>query len=314
MTTLMELKKEPSRVAIGVCLETDLGFESMQRIAKMLSSSSIVPVIYRAKIEKLDRFGNVTSSRDNQSALPNCFVALNMSQSIKADVLMVMQNLNIIEGKPSWSSTYTIASINACGKYSPLRYELEDLGEKEVEYINVKWVDQKKIETPVSIKIKNTKCVAWAIEKATGERLESPPVTMELAVKEGWYSKNGSKWKTMPELMLRYRAATFFGRLYSPELLVGLQTTEEVEDCTFDLVSNKSGAYTINTENIRNPEEPNFYNHAAGLPKQTKMPKTNDDLDPINNNTVMCPKNSKQIDELLNCPDCKEHEGCPALK
>src|SRR5690606_12997264 len=76
----------------------------------------------------------------------------------------------------------------------------------------------------------NARCVAWATEKATGERLESAPVTMEMAVNEGWYGKNGSKWKSMPDLMMRYRSAAFFGRIYAPELLMGLPAEEEVHD------------------------------------------------------------------------------------
>lgn len=52
-------------------------------------------------------------------------------------------------------------------------------------------------------------------------------------MQKGWFSKDGSKWRTMPELMLRYRAASFFGRLYAPDILYGMQTTEEVEDAKF---------------------------------------------------------------------------------
>ena len=56
---------------------------------------------------------------------------------------------------------------------------------------------------------------------------------MELAVKEGWYGKNGSKWQTMPEVMLRYRAAAFFGRVYAPDLLMGFQSQEEAEELAY---------------------------------------------------------------------------------
>jgi hypothetical protein len=45
-------------------------------------------------------------------------------------------------------------------------------------------------------------------------------------------SKAGSKWKTMPELMMRYRAAAFFGRLYAPEITMGMHSVEEVVDIT----------------------------------------------------------------------------------
>ena len=53
-----------------------------------------------------------------------------------------------------------------------------------------------------------------------------------MAKSEGWYNKTGSKWKTMPELMMRYRAATFLIRSVAPEIALGFQTTEEAIDIT----------------------------------------------------------------------------------
>jgi hypothetical protein len=73
-------------------------------------------------------------------------------------------------------------------------------------------------------------CQAWAFDLATNDKLEGPKVTLDMAKKEGWFGKSGSKWQTMPELMLRYRAAAFFGRLYAPEIMMGMQTMEEVKD------------------------------------------------------------------------------------
>jgi hypothetical protein len=51
-----------------------------------------------------------------------------------------------------------------------------------------------------------------------------------MAKAEGWSTKNGSKWKTMPDLMLRYRSATFLIRCTAPEIGLGLQTAEEIHD------------------------------------------------------------------------------------
>jgi hypothetical protein len=34
----------------------------------------------------------------------------------------------------------------------------------------------------------------------------------------------------MPELMLRYRSAAFFARIYAPDITLGMQTAEEVYD------------------------------------------------------------------------------------
>ena len=210
-------------------------FELMQRAAKLLSSSTLVPAAYRATIEKTDRYGNVTDVRENPNALANSVVALNMAQRMGADPLMVMQNLYIVEGRPSWSSQWIIAAINGCGRFSPLRFEITELGDKTVECVTFVWEEgpngkRNRVERKVPFKIRDKKCVAWAIEKETGARIDSPAVTIEMAVKEGWYGKNGSKWQTMDEVMLRYRTASFFGKLYAPELLMGMQSVEEAQD------------------------------------------------------------------------------------
>jgi hypothetical protein len=162
------------------------GFEHAQRVAKMLSSSNLIPEAYRGNIQ-------------------NTMIALEMANRIGASPLMVMQNLYIVHGKPSWSSSFIIASLNACHRFSPLRFEMSGEGD---EY----------------------GCAAWAYDLATKDKLEGPKVTMIMAKNEGWVSKAGSKWKTMPELMFRYRAAAFFGRLYAPDILMGMQTAEEVFD------------------------------------------------------------------------------------
>lgn len=227
MTTIAELK---ARTA-GLPSETRMdmfslgGFELMQRAANMLASSTLVPSLYQ---------GNMS----------NCVVALNMAQRLRADPLMIMQNLYIVEGRPAWSSQFIIAAINACGKFSPLRFEIIDKGEKSVKW-QYFYKDRKSgehRERSGEETIHDFSCVAWATEKATGEKLCSPAVSIEMAVREGWYIKRGSKWKTMPEVMLRYRAASFFGKLYAPELLVGVSTTEEIQDAV-DYVQQADGSF-----------------------------------------------------------------------
>lgn len=203
-------------------------FELIQRAAKVLMSSTLVPAAYRHYTEK--KRGQEIDYIENPNALANCVVALNMANRMGADPLMVMQNLYIVEGRPSWSSQWIIAAINGCGRFSPLRFDLKDLGEKEVEYTVTEWVDRQRVNKKVRVKVRNLECVAWAIEKDTKDRIDSPRVSIEMAVQEGWYGKNGSKWQTMPEVMLRYRTASFFGKLYAPELLMGLQTVEEMHD------------------------------------------------------------------------------------
>lgn len=157
-------------------------FELVQRQAKALSLSTMIP-------------------KDYQNNIPNTLVALEMAQRLGASPLMVMQNLHIIHGRPSWSSTFIIAALNSCGRFSAMRFEMGE-----------------------------DKCRAVATEHATGHDLFGPWVTIEMAKSEGWLTKPGSKWKTMPELMMRYRAAAFFGRLYAPEIMMGMHTEFEVQD------------------------------------------------------------------------------------
>lgn len=222
-------------------------FELMQRAANLLASSTLVPAAYRKVIEKLDKYGNVKESRENPNALANAVVALNMAQRMGADPLMVMQNLYIVEGRPSWSSQWIIAAINGSGRFSPLRFDIKETGKKTVERVETVWENGNRSTVTKKVDILDKVCIAWAIEKETGERLESPKVSIEMAVKEGWYTKTGSKWQTMDEVMLRYRTASFFGKLYAPELLMGLQTVEEAQDI-IDL--NPDGSYSVASASV----------------------------------------------------------------
>lgn len=238
--------REPAPI-ITMGFGSSQSFELMQRAANLLSSSTLVPAAYRKVIEKLDKYGNVKESRENPNALANSVVALNMAQRMGADPLMVMQNLYIVEGRPSWSSQWIIAAVNGCGRFSPLRFDIQVLGKKVVERVETVWENGNRNIVTKKVEIIDKVAVAWAIEKETKERLESPPVTIEMAVKEGWYTKNGSKWQTMDEVMLRYRTASFFGKLYAPELLMGLQSVEEAQDI-IDL--NPDGSYTVASASV----------------------------------------------------------------
>lgn len=166
-------------------------FEVMQRMGKMYATSTIIPDTYR---------GNIG----------NCIIALDMAMRMGANPLMLMQNLYIVHGNPAFSSKFLIATINASGKFSPLRYEFRG---KE------------------GAKDYACRCVAYEIhDKEHKEPLAGDWITMEMAEKEGWSKKPGSKWLTMPNQMLRYRAAAFWQRVYCPEISMGLMTKEEMDD------------------------------------------------------------------------------------
>lgn len=197
-TQLVEKKEQTAVQQANKVTDYSLGifgtsnnFIMAMQMAKALSESTIVPQTY-------------------QKNPSNCLIAIEQAQRMNISPLMVMQNLYPIQGKPSWSSKFLIASINASRKF-----------DMELQYDETKDKDGK----PYS-------CVAWTIKN--GRRIEGMEVNMQMAKDEGWLGKNGSKWKTMPQLMLRYRAASFFSSLNCPELTMGIYTKEEIEDNDFN--------------------------------------------------------------------------------
>lgn len=161
-------------------------FEFAQRQAKSLCQSQLVPSQYQG-----------------QNGLPNCLVALEMSKRMNLSPLVVMQNLNVIHGRPTWSAQFITSNIMGCGRF------------KNFDYI-VQGKDESLAVQCQAVRVEDNKLV-----KGTA-------VSMRMARQEGW-TKN-SKYSSMPELMLKNRAATFFGRQYIPDLLLGVQTSEEVID------------------------------------------------------------------------------------
>ena len=169
-------------------------FETLQRKGMMYAQSDIVPDTYRNKPG-------------------NAIIALEMAQRMNALPLMIMQNLYIVHGQPAFSSKFIIACINSSRRFSPLRYEFKG-EEGKPEY----------------------GCRVYAYEAGDKEKKEplyGDWITMQMAESEGWTKKNGSKWKSMPNQMLRYRAAAFWQRVYCPEISMGLMTAEEAEDIEY---------------------------------------------------------------------------------
>lgn len=146
--------------------------------------------------------------KEYQGNLSNCIIALEYASRTRSSPLAVMQSLNIIHGRPSLSAAFAIASVNTSGRFTEISYQ---------------WQNR---QGPVE----QWACRAVAVSRATGEVLEGTWITWEMAKAEGWTTKAGSKWRTMPEQMFRYRAGTFWCRAYAPEILLGMRTTDEVDD------------------------------------------------------------------------------------
>lgn len=137
----------------------------------------------------------------------NVIIALDAAVRLNMSPMLVAQNLYVVQGKPGWSGSFCAAAINGSGKFTPL------------EYI---FVGQEGTPT--------MGCMARAVRLSTGTVCTSDTITMQMARDEGWLDKRGSKWKTMPRQMMMYRAASFFARAFCPEVLLGFQTVEEVQD------------------------------------------------------------------------------------
>lgn len=180
---------------------TDMFENNVLEQAKFLSNSTIVPVQYQRKPE-------------------NCYIAIDMANRMGVPVMMVMQNLYIVQGKPSWSGAAIKSMLDNSGKF-------EDV---ETVYVGQPNTD-------------NWGAFVTAKLKKNGKVLKGATVTIKTAKDEGWYNKTGSKWKTMPELMLTYRANAWFARQFAPELLMGLQSVEEVEDVSKPTINKVANPY-----------------------------------------------------------------------
>lgn len=136
----------------------------------------------------------------------DCLIAVDMANRMGVSPIVIMQNSQIVQGNFSWKGTACKAMIDGCGKYKKSRYV--EVGER------------------------NTDSWGYYLEatEKDGTVVKGCTVDIAMAKAEGWYSKNGSKWKTMPELMLKYRAAAFFFRTECASLAMGFLTAEEQED------------------------------------------------------------------------------------
>ena len=175
--------------------------------------------------------------KDYQGNTGNCMIAIEMASRINTSPMMVMQNLYIVNGRPAWSSQWIIAMINSSRRYKT---------ELQFEFGNAK-------------EDGGLSCQAWA-EDYAGHKVVGPKITMNMANDEGWTQKNGSKWKTMPQVMIQYRAASFFGRMNCPDMIMGIYSQEEVADMVdlketdFGLIVDPDSGEVIETDIV--PDEP----------------------------------------------------------
>ena len=229
---LMEIGKEMESVlqSIGnfTAEEADNGFkvetidtineQAQAQVVKQSTSSGNTKAITIKQENSIQGFGNnwkFAEQLSKSDLVPdtyknkpqNVIIAIGLANQMQLDPFTVMQNLAIIKGKTSWSGSFCKTLIERTGKFKNL--ELNYIGEKGKDSYG---------------------CYLSAERVSDGKIINGPSVTMQMAKTEGWTSNK--KWNTLTDLMLGYRCQSFFCRLYTPEAMNGIYTSEEVEDIT----------------------------------------------------------------------------------
>lgn len=140
--------------------------------------------------------------RDNPESI---VMALAIARGMGENPIHVLQSIYFVQGRPGWSAQYLIAKVNGSGLLrGPIRYRVEGEG-------------------------KSLAVTAYAtLREPDGEQV-SFTVSMAMADAEGWSQRN-PKYRTCPDLMLRYRAATLLARTHFPHVLMGFYERNELVD------------------------------------------------------------------------------------
>lgn len=259
----------------AVDMFTERGFTLANRIAKAYASSDAVPAQFRSY--NLKKGGGEENWIENPNAIGNCLVAIEVARAVRMSITAVMQNADMIEGKLRWSGKFVIAAINASGRFTPLRFQTINRGRIQAAYKEKTGWDReakRPIFTDRTVEVDDVECIAWALPKGVQEPqltpdllrkypnrlldlykslgmpvIESAPVTMKMAVEEGWYGKAGSKWQTeLRALMFQYRAGSFFGNIHAPDIVMGMGRTSEEERDIIDI--HDDGSYSVSRTTI----------------------------------------------------------------
>ena len=149
----------------------------------------------------------------------DCFVALEMATRMGVSPLVVMQNMYVVKGKPAWAGQACTMFINSCGKFTQVKHV----------YTGEKGTDSRG-------------CYVTATRISDGIQVNGVEVTLAMAKAEGWTAN--TKWRTMPELMLAYRASAFFARVHCPEALMGVQLADEICDADANRSATRTSTLT----------------------------------------------------------------------
>lgn len=135
----------------------------------------------------------------------NIMLAIDTANRMGLSPMFVMEQMSVVQGKRTWSGQACSTLVNGYPRFK-----------------NVRLVYVGKEGTP------EWGAYVTATRKDTGEEIKGTTVTMKMAELEGW--TRNSKWKSMPEQMLAYRAYSFFARVHCADALNGFMVEGEPED------------------------------------------------------------------------------------
>jgi len=216
-TTSLATTAAPQSLAAMSMFQSVELFELVQRQADYIAGSDMIPKEYRGKPQ-------------------NCAIAIEIASRLGASYFMIMQSMDVIHGRPSWRAQFLIGMVNSCGRFGPLQFDVQVTGPEKtvaIEYVEKEGFGPaaKSTTKKLNYTYVPTTCYAYATSKVTGEVVKGPSVSYDMAIQEGWVAKAGSKWLTaMRELMLTYRAGSFFARVHASDITLGMNTSEEARD------------------------------------------------------------------------------------
>ena len=95
--------EQTTELATNSVWENKDAFNQILRAADMLSKTSIIPQSYQGKPQ-------------------DCFVAIEMANRMGVSPMVVMQNMYVVKGKPSWAGQACTMLINSCGKFKDVKH------------------------------------------------------------------------------------------------------------------------------------------------------------------------------------------------
>lgn len=175
--------------------DTD-SFEHMQRIATMMARAPLVPQALK---------GN-----SPEEAIANCFLVTNQARNWQMEPFAVAQCCSVVSGKLMYEGKLVAAVIRA-----KLGLDLHywTTGEKGKDDFRVYASDQ-------------------PFDQALVDQLAPGKTILGKRIVDGsvgeWKTTN-EKWKSQPDIQLRYRAARVWCRVFEPAVMLGVYTDDELD-------------------------------------------------------------------------------------